>query len=180
MFKILLAILLTTVTSQTVPQLDEEKYLGRWYQIYSDIPVDITFENNSYCVTADYEIYPNNTISVLNRERYGNTTGEISSVYGWAQINNETQPGQLTVNLQTAPFPAPYWIYSLGPDTYNGTMYEYSIVSDPLKLTLFVLARNVSEFYEKWNYQVMSTLHNLGFDNFINNPISTVQDGCTY
>ena len=164
----------------TVPVLDQEKYLGRWYQMYGDLAVDITFENSSYCVTADYGLYPNNTISVLNRERYLNISGEVSEVYGWASLDNKTEPGQLTVHLQTAPFPAPYWVYALGTDTYNGSLYEWSIVSDPLKFTLFVLARNVSEYYKYYENETLTILKELNFTGIFNTPIKTQQLGCTY
>lgn len=166
--------------SQTVPTLDVSKYLGRWYQMYSDFAVEATFENNSFCVTADYGLYPNNTISVLNRERNYNITGPIRPIYGWAECVNTSEPGQFEVNLQTTNFPAPYWVYELGPPTYNGSFYEYSIVSDPLKFTLFVLARNISKFRDTWEEGVLKNLTKLGFTNFLNTPILTVQDGCTY
>lgn len=180
MFKILLYLGLTSVFAQTVPQLDVNKYLGRWYQAYSDLAVDLTFENRSYCVTADYGMYPNKTISVLNRERYESINGNISDVYGWADNTNTSEPGQLTVHLQTAPFPAPYWVYELGPDTYNGSLYEYSVVSDPYKLTLFVLARNITTFEENWESGVLERLNNLGFNRVLNTPIKTIQEGCNY
>lgn len=170
--------LFSTVASQTVNELNTTAYLGRWYQIYSDFIVQATFENNSYCDTADYGIWPNGTISVLNRERQYSVTGPERVINGWAEIGNLSQPGQLTVHLQTVQFGAPYWIYELGPATYNGWMYEYSIVSDPLKATLFVLARNVSEFYSKWNANVSATLNELGFTGIFNTPIATIQDGC--
>ncbi len=183
MFKLLSLFLLFNLVYAfftTVPVLDQEKYLGRWYQMYGDLAVDITFENSSYCVTADYGVYSNNTISVLNRERYLNISGELSEVYGWASLDNKTEPGKFTVHLQTAPFPAPYWVYALGPDTYNGSLYEWSIVSDPLKFTLFVLARNVTEFYNKYNTEVVNLLNNLNFTGILNTPIKTQQLGCTY
>jgi lipocalin len=138
----------------TVPALNETAYLGHWYQVYSDLVVMATFENASFCVTADYGKNPNGTISVLNRERQQAITGPERRVLGWAATG--TQPGQLTVHLQTAPFPAPYWVYALGPRTFNDSLYEWSIVSDPLKATLFVLVRNLSAFAERWDDDILS------------------------
>lgn len=166
--------------SQTVPTVNQSAYLGRWYQVYSDLAVEATFENSSYCDTADYGLYPNGSISVLNRERQYSVTGPERVIYGWAAAENPAQPGQLTVNLQTTEFPAPYWIYQLGPETYNGSQYEYSIVSDPFKLTLFVLARNLTEFAVFWQQQVLEWLTSNGFTRFLNTPLATVQDGCIY
>ena len=161
-----------------VTELNRTQYLGRWYQVYSDLFVDATFENSSYCDTADYGIYPNNTISVYNRERQYNVTGPERQIFGWAEATDPSKPGELTVNLQTTNFPAPYWVYQLGPVVKD--QYEYSIVSDPLKLTLFVLARNVTKFMDKYNRNVTDYLTEQGFTNLLNSPILTAQEGCEY
>lgn len=153
-------------------------YLGRWYQVYSDLAVISTFENSSFCVTADYGAYPNGTISVLNRERQESIYGPERPVYGWADVENASEPHHLTVYLQTANFPAPYWIYQLGPNISG--QYQYSIVSDPFKLTLFVLARNVTDFADRWNTDVSMWLYDNGFTRTINSPITTTQNGCIY
>lgn len=168
-----------TVQAQ-VPELNRSQYLGRWYQAYSDFAVEATFENNSYCVTADYGVYPNNTISVINRERQYNTSGPIRRVLGWADTANISEPGELSVHLQTTDFPAPYWVYELGPPTFNGSQYEYSVVSDPFKLTLFVLARNLTEFATTWASGVLQRLKENGYTDFWNTPVATVQENCEY
>lgn len=166
-----------------VSQLSVEFYTGRWYQMYADASVDLTFENSSYCVTADYGVNPNGTISVLNRERQFSVSGPERIIQGWAQAANASQPGQLTVHLQgTGSFGAPYWIFELGPiGLYNGTaQYDYAIVSDPFLLTLFVLARNTTEFANLYQAPVLSALKAAGYTTFLNTPIATVQEGCTY
>jgi apolipoprotein D and lipocalin family protein len=181
MYRAALALAAACLAAATVPQLDQSRYLGRWFQMYSDFAVDATFENSSYCDTADYGLNPNGTISVLNRERQYSVDGPERRILGWAAATDPAQPGQLTVYLQTTDFPAPYWVYALGPPTYTRAgLYEYSIVSDPLKLTLFVLARNATEFAAKWGANVTAYLAAEGFTNILNKPIPTVQQGCTY
>jgi lipocalin len=170
-----LLVLLTTVYAQ-VSELNQTQYLGHWYQVYSDLFVDATFENSSYCDTADYAVYPNETISVWNRERQYNTSGPERQIFGWANTEDPTKPGELTVHLQTTDFPAPYWVYQLGPVIDN--QYQYSIVSDPLKLTLYVLARNDTDFMDTYNDGDLRYLEEEGFTNFINQPIATAQEGC--
>lgn len=172
--------LIQTAIGQTVTELNTTQYLGRWYQVYGDLAVDITFENSSYCDTADYGMNSNGTISVLNRERQYGPQGPERVINGWAAVENNTQPGQLTVHLQTVGLGAPYWVYQLGPASYNGSYYEYSIVSDPLKFTLFVLARNVTEFFETWATEVLQYLQDEGFTGLFNTPILTPQTNCTY
>ncbi len=174
---IALLFLLSSAIAQ-VTELNRTQYLGRWYQVYSDLFVDATFENSSFCDTADYGLYPNNTISVWNRERQYNVTGPERQIFGWAEATDSAKPGELTVHLQTTGFGAPYWVYQLGP--VEKDQYEYSIVSDPFKLTLFVLARNVSKFMHKYNENVTAYLTGEGFTGLVNSPILTPQDGCEY
>lgn len=178
MISLLLAFLSMSFVSAQVSELNRTQYLGRWYQVYSDLFVDATFENSSFCDTADYAVYPNDTISVWNRERQYNVSGPERQIFGWATAEDATKPGELTVHLQTTGFGAPYWVYQLGP--VHNDQYEYSIVSDPLKLTLFVLARNVTKFMEKYNENVTEYLTQEGFTDLLNSPVLTAQDGCIY
>lgn len=174
----LVSLMLVFQGQSQVTQVNQTQYLGHWYQVYSDLAVDLTFENSSYCDTADYGLFPNGTISVWNRERQYSVKGPERQIFGWASLANPENPGELTVHLETTQFPAPYWIYQLGPATYNGSFYEYSIVSDPFKATLFVLARNVTDFFQTWNESVMEWLSQNGFTYLWNQPILTVQKGC--
>ncbi len=59
-------------------------------------------------------------------------------------------------------------------------MYEYSIVSDNLSATLFVLARDPVTFAVNYDAKVQSLLQSFGFTHFYNSPIAITQDGCTY
>lgn len=165
-----------------VQEVDVQQYLGHWYQAYSDLAVTATFENSSYCVTADYGLNPNGTISVWNRERQYSVDGTERQIFGWAAAANTSAPGELTVHLQnTGGFGAPYWIFELGPAVAgpNGTaQYAYSVVSDPFHLTLFVLARNLTGFAEQWEAGVLDRLATAGYTNFLNTPSATVQEGC--
>ncbi len=161
-----------------VPELNTSLYYGRWYQAYSDLAVIATFENNSYCVTADYAPYPNGTISVENRERNNNVTGPERRILGWASTPNADEPGKLEVHLQTTHFGAPYWVYALGPVVED--QYDFSVVSDSLLLTLFVLTRNLTRFFTDYDTQVRAFLNTSGFTQFWNTPLQTIQDGCNY
>ncbi len=178
MFGFLTLVFLAAGALSQVSDFNQTQYLGRWYQVYSDLFVDATFENSSFCDTADYAINPNQTISVWNRERQYNVTGPERQIFGWADAEDPTKPGELTVHLQTTEFPAPYWVYQLGPVVRG--LYEYSVVSDPLKLSLFVLARDVGHFMEKYNQEVTNYLTEQGFTSLLNSPILTPQEGCTY
>jgi lipocalin len=163
---------------KTVPVLDPLKYVGRWYQMFSDALSD-TIESR-YCVTADYGVFPNITVSVLNRDRAQSVSGPENQIAGWASIDPKA-PGELTVHLGGVPVPAPYWVVDLGPvDPLTG-LYTYAVVTDPFQASLFVLARNVTYFYSSGlNQSLYTTLINEGFDTIINKPVPTNQIGCTY
>ena len=177
MFKIgIVSLIASCFAFAPVNELNTTAYMGRWYQAYSDLAVEATFENSSFCVTADYGMNDNGTVSVLNMERQYSIGGPVRRVLGWAQ--QDGGGGELTVHLQTANFPAPYWIFELGPESDG--LYQYSVVSDPFKLTLFVLTRNLTLFADEWQAGVLSRLADAGYTRVLNTPIATVQAGCNY
>ncbi len=154
--------------------------------MYSDLETSL-FESK-YCVTTDYGVFANGTISVRNRQRDGSVTGPTNGILGWAGLNNRTglgtSDGSLSVYLQLpapAPqgIPAPYDIILLGPATYGEFgLYQYAVVSDPLEISLFVLARDVVDYFVNYNTTVMETLRADGFINPVNEPRPTQQEGC--
>ena len=69
----------------------------------------------------------------------------------------------------------------LGPATYRGNQYQYSVVTDPLKLSLFVLARNVTEFKQKYDAEVLAKVKQQGFTKFYDKPTDIYQGkDCMY
>lgn len=58
-------------------------------------------------------------------------------------------------------------------------LYQYALVSDSLNLSLFVLARNVTDYYINYDAEVQKILLDAGFTNFLNKPIQTVQTNCS-
>jgi lipocalin len=181
-----LGCLLGVSAHAVVPVVDILRYAGRWYQVASDLETSL-FESR-FCVVTDYGLFANSTISVRNRQRDKNVTGAYDGILGYAEFNNRTglgtADGSLSVFLQIPPpgpqgIPAPYDIILLGPPTHGPFgLYEYAVVSDPLEISLFVLARDVADFYARFNQTVMETLRRDGFINPVNEPRMTVQDGC--
>ncbi len=90
-------------------------------------------------------------------------------------------PSAPPTSLAAPPPAAPYWVFGLGPATYgNDGQYQWALVSDSLNLSLFVLARNVTDYFANYDAGVQATLKATGFTNFLNSPIMTVQANCTY
>ena len=156
-----------SIAKNTVETLDLEKYQGRWYQIYGN-NFDQLFEKFSSCITADYAIMPAGNVSVVNSQ-YEKIYG-IEQIAGYAYYGYNTDPklypGELMVHLNGVPHDAPYWVYNLGPENDNN-YYDWAIVSDPVKLSLFVLARDVDTYYNDYDDEVVEILNEYGFDDLI-------------
>jgi apolipoprotein D and lipocalin family protein len=135
---------------ETVPELDIEKYTGRWYQVLG-APTNAIFQGYGTCITADYGILSNGSVSVLNAQVDKN--GNLEEISGHAYYKNESEPGKLTVYLQGTPFDGPYWVVNLGEIVND--QYQYSIITVPSQISLWVITRNVQNFYEKYAKSVL-------------------------
>lgn len=148
--------------------------------MYADKFVFATFERNNLCVTADYGLKADGSISVFNAARLRTPDGKLTIINGTATIPDPSEPGKLSVSFDSVGTAgAPYWVLKLGPVTDG--QYRYAIVSDNLRLGLFVLARNTEEFTTKYEDEVLAFLEENGFTRFINKPIETYQKSdCQY
>jgi len=163
----------------TVSQVNVPQYVGRWYQAYGDKIIYDTFEKDGYCVGAEYALENDGKISVFNFQREGSPTGPARNITGYAKQTDASEPGRLKVYFFGPLSGGDYWILKLGP-VVNG-QYQYSIVSDPLKLGLYVLVRDVDEFKAKWQSEVLAYLTSEGFTHGFDKPELTVQGGdCLY
>lgn len=59
--------------------------------------------------------------------------------------------------------------------------YQYSVVTDSFRTSLFVLARDPKDFRARFEADLLQWLKSNGFDKFYNKPIETVQTSdCLY
>jgi apolipoprotein D and lipocalin family protein len=166
----------TNNTYSYVDYVDLDAYKGYWYEVYKDL-YDETFQKDGSCVTANYTIWNNGKVGIVNSELLRN--GELSIIDGYAYYKDGNSGGELTVKLDGVDFDAPYWIVELGP-IYEDK-YDYAIVSDNLKFTLFVLARDVDRFFKQYDSQVLDSIDNMGFNRTYNSPTRTNQSSdCVY
>ncbi len=140
--------------SDTVRELDVSKYVGHWFQVYG-APFDFTFQGYGKCITADYGILPNGNISVVNTQL--SMKNELQQIAGYAYYEHKFQPGKLTVHLDGTPADAPYWVVKLGEVIDN--QYQYSIITTPSELALWVLTRDLDVFYDKYDDEVTAYLY---------------------
>lgn len=156
-----------------VPELDLRSYDGIWYEVYKDL-FDETFQLGGSCVTANYTILDDGTVGVVNTEIFPNGTEGI--IDGCAFYEDGNTGGELTVKLDGVPMAAPYWVIELGPIVDD--QYDYAVVSDNVKISLFVLARDVDRFFQEYDENVLNNLDKMGFTKKINSPMKTNQTGC--
>ncbi len=155
----------------TVDELDVNKYLGNWYQIYG-APTNVIFQGYGECLTAQYGLLDNGYVSVLNSQI--NTNDELEQISGYAYYTNTSEPGKLTVHLDGVPTDSPYWVVKLG-EIIND-QYQYSIISVPSGISLWVITRDIDNFYKKYDEEVKDFLDDNDFKY-----VTIVQDDtCDY
>lgn len=123
---------------RAVPELNLERYLGRWYEI-ARFPN--SFQGDcSGDVTATYPRRPDGRLSVLNRCRKSN--GEWKEAEGVAKLADQSGPAsKLKVRFAPAflsflPFVwGDYWVLALDED------YQWAAVGTPDRKYLWILSR---------------------------------------
>lgn len=109
----------------------------------------------------------------------GSPSGPIVQVTGFAQ--NTSEVGQFVLTLNTTSHPGYYWVIAYGQPSGNSTQYPWGVVSSPFRSTLFILARNVDDFYANYNDQVLALVERKNFTSAFNKPLQTYQGSdCAY
>lgn len=117
---------------ETVPYVDLEQYLGKWYEIAS---FPQKFSEGCVASTATYALRKNKKkIDVLNECRIDTFDGELSTAHGYAKVVDKKTNAKLKVTFFW-PFFGKYWIIDLGEN------YEYSVVGHPNREYLWILSR---------------------------------------
>jgi len=170
----------------TVTEINLDAYLGRWYQMYSSFLPNQTFEKDGYCITADYSPISATQFNLTNTQAVGSPTGTLSSASGVSKLKNPSALGKWVVTFDDGPeifgrdIVGQYWIIDLGPLDSNG-LYSYSVVSSPLGVTLFILARDVATFRAIYEQELIPKLISEGFATKFNTPLPTYQESdCVY
>jgi len=154
----LLSLVSSNVLPTTINELNLNSYLGNWYQVYG-APTNSIFQGYGTCITADYGLLDNGYVSVLNSQL--NKNKEIEKINGYAYYKNISEPGQLTVHLDGVPVDSPYWIVKLGEIVDN--QYQYSIITTPSGISLWVLTRDIDKFKELYDTEVKEFLDEYNF-----------------
>lgn len=138
---------------QTVPNVDLNKYLGKWYEIASFPQI---FQRGCHCTTAEYSLSDKGFVIVENRCNKDSILGKQSYVKGKAFVEENSGNAKLKVQFFW-PFKGKYWIIDLADD------YSYVVVSHPNKKYLWILSRT-SKLDDSVYQGIISRLKSKGFD----------------
>jgi apolipoprotein D and lipocalin family protein len=141
----------------TVSYVDVQKYMGKWYEIAK---YPFIFECGLVGVTAEYSLNDDGTVKVVNKGFKKTLNGDVSSAEAKATVADTTTNAKLNVQFGPIPmnFLGPnYWIIDLGEN------YEYAVVSDRLRLTLWILCRTPQMDEAVYN-EIVARLEGQGYD----------------
>jgi apolipoprotein D and lipocalin family protein len=113
---------------EVVPQIDLQRYLGKWYEI-AHLPAK--FQEGCSETTATYSLQKDGTVAVLNQCV---RNGKAKVARGKAKVVDKSTGAKLKVTFFW-PFYGDYWIIKLGKD------YDYAVVGTPNRKFLWILCR---------------------------------------
>lgn len=135
-----------------ITDFDQERYLGKWYEIAR---FDFRFEKDLNNTTANYSVNPDGSIRVQNRG-YNYVKKEWSESIGKAKFVGDPTVAMLKVSF-FGPFYAGYNVIALDAD------YQYALVAgDDLKY-LWILAREKT-IPDEIKQSYVELAQSLGFD----------------
>lgn len=152
---------------QTVSYVDIQRYMGTWYQISA---YETSFNKGLVGVTADYTLLEDGSVQVYNKGYLNTLDGPLDEITGNAVVVDKTTNARLKVSFPGVPnFPfANYLIVILDES------YDYAVVSDPFRFTLFVLSRT-PQMDPVVYQQILAELKTQGFNT--DRLLPTLQPG---
>jgi apolipoprotein D and lipocalin family protein len=135
---------------QTVPYIDLNRYLGKWYDIAH---FTRSFQKGCSCNTSEYSLNKDGSIRVMNS---CNKNGRLKVAKGKASVKDKTTNAKLSVTFFW-PFSGKYWIIDLAPD------YSYAVVGHPSRNYLWILSRT-KEIDAEIYLNILTRLKSKGYD----------------
>jgi hypothetical protein len=158
------------------PQYDVRE---RWILVTTSMQILVYFHVYRLIssITADYAIIEGGKFNLTNTQRVGNpATGKIETFTGTLVNPDPSALGKWKIENMWFSF---YWVVAVGTPV-NG-LYPWSIVSDPLGATSFVLARDVATYNLYYSAVVNGILEEEGLMKKWNEMHTTYQLGnCAY
>jgi apolipoprotein D and lipocalin family protein len=146
----------TSVSAQqltTVPNVDLNKYAGKWFEIAS---FPQRFQKGCNCTTAEYTLSDKGYVIVENRCNKDSINGKLSYIKGKAFVEENSGNAKLSVQFFW-PFKGKYWIIELADD------YSYAVVGHPNRNYLWILSRT-PQMDEQTYQQLITNIAVKGYD----------------
>lgn len=132
----------TMIDKTVVSELDLNKYLGTWYEIAR---FDHRFERGLVGVKANYSLFEDGKIKVVNSGFKGDLNGEYSEAIGKAKIPNPLMdPAKLKVSFFWI-FYGDYYVLDLDED------YKWAVIGSSSDSYLWILSRTPQLDEELYN-----------------------------
>lgn len=143
---------------QAVPQIDINKYVGKWYEI-AHFPM--YFQRNCASdTTANYSLNLDKTVGVLNscRTKTGETISSQGVAYPQNAGNSQLKVSFLPTGLRWIPFTqGDYWVFRVNPE------YKVALVGGPSHKYLWILSRD-PKIDESIYQSYLQTARQYGYD----------------
>lgn len=140
-------------TLQTVPNVDLNKYAGKWFEIAS---FPQRFQKGCNCTTAEYTVTDKGYVTVENSCNKDSINGKQSYIKGKAFVEENSGNAKLKVQFFW-PFKGKYWIIDLAND------YSYAVVGHPNRKYLWILSRTATINNTTYQ-QIVARIKDKGFD----------------
>lgn len=121
----------TEIVTNTVPELDIERYMGSWYEIAR---FDHRFERGLVGCMANYELQSDGKVKVTNTGYRKSLDGKFKESVGKAYRPDDNVPGKLKVSFFLN-FYSEYNVLELAPD------YRYALIGSKSDSYLWILSR---------------------------------------
>jgi len=159
--------------------------MGKWHQIYkAAINFDV-FRTNIFCPVAYFAPNPVMGADGFSIQEAYHVLGKNGPIETYKRDVTKQGPGQFWMYTEEYFYPSQFYVIKVGPAGSNGTEadfneslpYDYMVVTDSNRLALMVFARNPSNFYEKYNDEVLEFLKKEQFGGgvFWNEPQAIYQ-----
>ena len=143
----------TMINTQTVKNLDLDKYLGTWYEL-ARFPH--SFEKGLVGVTATYSMRKDGKIKVLNQGYKNTLDGKLSRAVGKAKIPNPNEPSKLKVSFFLF-FYGDYFVFELDEN------YQWAVIGSSSDKYLWILSRK-PKLNDYVYTQLLNNLTKRGYD----------------
>lgn len=141
-------------TIQTVPMVDLQRFMGKWYEIAK---VPVASEQGCDCATGNYALQRDGSILMLNQCVEQDGSFRVRGNVAMGRDMDPTTHSKLKLKFAGPNVYGDYWIIDLGQ------LYDYAVVTVPTADRVWILSRTpdmAPELYSK----IVNHLSGIGFD----------------